>query len=94
MPPQVVTRSTKVPPHNSRDGTLPQDMLGQPVECEPPTQGTNLIPARQVNKFTPISPTKHKSSDGVIILYKDYKNTKDIGKLAIALTKYTYSDRA
>ena len=30
------------------------------------------------------------SSDEVITLYKDYKNTKDIGKLAIALAKYTY----
>ena len=67
-----------------------QDMLGQPVECEPPTQGASFIPARLVNKFTPISPTKHKSSDEVITLYKDYKNTKDIVKLAIALAKYTY----
>ena len=46
-----------------------------------------MIPARLVNKFTPISPTKYKSSDEVITLYKDYKNTKDIGKLAIALAK-------
>ena len=60
------------------------------MECEPPTQGASLIPARLVNKFTPISPTKHKSSDEVITLYKDYKNTKDIGKLAIALARYTY----
>ena len=67
-----------------------QDMLGQPVEFEPPTQGASLIPARLVNKFTPISPTKHKSSDEVITLYKDYKNTKDIGKLAIALAKYLF----
>ena len=73
-----------------RDGTSTQDMLGQPVECEPPTQGASLIPARLVNKFTPISPTKCKSSDEVITLYKDYKNMKDIGKLAIALAKYTY----
>ena len=65
-------------------------MLDQPVECESPTQGASVIPARLVNKFTPISPTKYKSSDEVITLYKDYKNTKDIGKLAIALAKYTY----
>ena len=64
--------------------------LGQPVECETPTQGASLVPAHLVNKFTPISPTKYKSSDEVITLYKDYKNTKDIGKLAIALAKYTY----
>ena len=67
-----------------------QNMLDQPVECESPTQGASVIPARLVNKFTPISPTKYKSSDEVITLYKDYKNTKDIGKLAIALGKYTY----
>ena len=60
------------------------------MECEPPTQGASLIPARLVNKFTPISPTKCKSSDEVITLFKEYKNTKDIGKLAIALAKYTY----
>ena len=30
------------------------------------------------------------SLDEVITLYKDYKNTKDIGKLAITLAKYTY----
>ena len=65
-------------------------MLDQPVECESPTQGASVIPAHLVNKFTPISPTKYKSSDEVITLYKDYKNTKDIGELAIALTKYTY----
>ena len=65
-------------------------MLGQPVECESPTQGASLVPARLVNKFTPISLTKYKSSDEVITLYKDYKNTKDIGKLAITLAKYTY----
>ena len=65
-------------------------MLGQPVECESPTQGASLVPARLVNKFTPISLTKYKSLDEVITLYKDYKNTKDIGKLAIALAKYTY----
>ena len=73
-----------------RDGMPPQNMLGQPVECEPPTQGASVIPTRLVNKFTLISPTKYKSSDEVITLYKDYKNTKDIGKLAIALAKYTY----
>ena len=67
-----------------------QNMLDQPVECESPTQGASVIPACLVNKFTPISPTKYKSSDEVITLYKDYKNTKDIGKLAIALAKYTY----
>ena len=67
-----------------------QDMLGQPVECEPPTQGASGIPACLVNKFTPISPTKYKSSDEVTTLYKDYKNTKDIDKLAIALAKYSY----
>ena len=67
-----------------------QNMLGQPVECEPPTQGASLILARLVNKFTPISPTKYKSSDEVITLCKDYKNTKDIGKLAIGSAKYTY----
>ena len=42
------------------DGMPSQDMLGQPVECEPPTQGASLVPARLVNKFTPISPTKYK----------------------------------
>ena len=67
-----------------------QDMLGQPVVCETPTQGASLVPAHPVNKFTPISPTKYKSLDEVITLSKDYKNTKDIGKLAIALAKYTY----
>ena len=72
------------------DGTSTQDMLGQPVEFEPPTQGASLIQARLVNKFTPISPTKYKSSDKVITLYEDYKNTKDIGKVAIALAKYAY----
>ena len=71
------------------DGMLSQDMLGQPVECETPTQGASLVLARLVNKF-PISPAKYKSLDEVITLYKDYKNTKDIGKLAIALAKYTY----
>ena len=54
------------------------------------SQGASVIPACLVNKFTPISPTKYKSSDELIALYKDYKNTKDIGKLAIALAKYTY----
>ena len=73
-----------------RDGIPSQNVLGQPVECESPTQGASVIPTRLVNKFTPISPTKYKSSDEVISLYKDYKNTKDIGKLAIALAKYTY----
>ena len=72
------------------DGMPSQNMLDQPVECESPTQGASVIPAHLVNKFTPISPTKYKSSDEVITLYKDYKNTKDIGELAIALTKYTY----
>ena len=52
-----------------RDGTSTQDMLDQQVEFEPPTQGARLIPARLVNKFTPISPTKYKSSDKVITLY-------------------------
>jgi len=33
---------------------------------------------------------KCKSSDEVISLYKFYKNAQDIGKLAIALVKYTY----
>ena len=72
------------------DGMPSKDMLGQPVECKTQTQGASLVLARLVNKFTPISPTKYKSSDEVITLYKDYKNTKDIGKLAIALAKYTY----
>ena len=72
------------------DGMPSQGMLGQLVECETPTQGASLVLACLVNKFTPISPTKYKSSDEVITLYKDYKNTKDIGKLAIALAKYTY----
>ena len=72
-----------------RDGMPSQNMLGQPVECEPPTKGASLVPAHLVNKFTPISPTKYKSSDEVITLYKDYKNIKDIDKLAIALAKYT-----
>ena len=71
-------------------GMPSQNMLDQPVECESPTQGASVIPTCLVNKFTPISPTKYKSSDEVITLYKDYKNTKDIGKLAVALAKYTY----
>ena len=69
------------------DGLPSQNMLGQPGKGEPPTQGASLIPVRLVNKFTQISPTKYKSSDEVI---KDYKNTKDIGKLAITLAKCTY----
>jgi len=48
------------------------------------------IPSRLTNKLTPILLTKYKSSDEVISLYKFYKNAKDIGKLAIALVKYTY----
>ena len=48
-----------------RDGMPSQNMLGQPVECESPTQGASVILARLVNKFTPISPTKYKSSDEV-----------------------------
>ena len=48
------------------------------------------FPSRLTNKFTPISPTKYKSSDEVISLYKFCKNAEDIGKLAIALAKYTY----
>ena len=58
----------------------------QPVESGMPSQ----IPARLTNKETPISPRKYKSSDEVLSLYRYYKNTKDIGKLAIALAKYTY----
>ena len=90
MPPQVVSCSTKVPHHNSAMECHPRICLVSPGECESPTQGASLIQACLVNKFTPLSPTNYKSFDEVITLYKDYRNTKDIGKLAIALAKYTY----
>ena len=45
------------------DGMPSQDMLGQLVECETPTQGASLVSAHLVNQFTPISPTKYNSSD-------------------------------
>ena len=40
-------------------GMPSQNMLGQPGECESPTEGASGIPVRLVNKFTPISPTKY-----------------------------------
>ena len=79
-------------PPSTSDKTFDEGMpsqdeaLYQPVGIGMPSQ----IPSRLTNKFTPISPTRYKSSDEVISLYKFYKNAKDIGKLAIALAKYTY----
>jgi len=61
------------------------------------TRYQNEMPSREASptpscqaKFFPVSPTKCKSSDEVLSMYAFYKNTKDIGKLAIALAKYTY----
>jgi len=51
-----------------------------------PSRGASPTPSCQA-KFIP---TKCKSSDEVLSIYSFYKNTKDIGKLAIALAKYTY----
>ncbi len=50
--------------------------------------------SHSVSKFTPISPTKYRSADEVIGLYSQYKNSKEIGRLAIALAKYTYFGNA
>ncbi len=50
--------------------------------------------SQSVNKFTPISPTKYRSANEVIGLYSQYKNSKVIGRLAIALAKYTYFGNA
>ncbi len=52
--------------------------------------------SHSVNRFTPISPTKYRYADeGCSIgLYSQDKNSKEIGQLAIALSKYTYFGNA
>jgi len=56
---------------------------------EMPSREASLTPSCQAKSF-PVSPTKCKSSDEILSMYAFYKNTKDIGKLAIAWAKYTY----
>ena len=56
---------------------------------EMPSREASPTPSCQAKSF-PVSPTKCKSSDEILSMYAFYKNKKDIGKLAIALAKYTY----
>ena len=84
-------------PPSISDETLGRPLVDDEIRskdedvCQPVGSGMpSQIPARLTNKATPISPRKYKSSDEVLSLYRYYKNPKDIGKLAIALAKYTY----
>ena len=78
LPPSNAPSDEVIPSRNAADfGTLHQN--------EMPSRGASPTPCQ--SKFIP---TKCKSSDEVLSIYSFYKNTKDIGKLAIALAKYTY----
>ena len=69
------------PPFDDAFWSSSQDQaLYQPVGIGMPSHN----PSHLRRKFTP------KSSNDVISLYRFYKNAKDIGKLAVALAKYTY----
>jgi len=79
LPPSNAPSDEVIPSQNAADfGTFHQN--------EMPSWGASPTPSCQA-KFIP---TKCKSSDEVFSIYSFHKNTKDIGKLAIALAKYTY----
>ena len=67
------------------ENNYPQSAGLLELEC-----GEPLPPSNAPSDEAKFIPTKCKSSDEVLSIYSFYKNTKDIGKLAIALAKYTY----
>ena len=79
-PPPIESSCTSLP------RTFDSPPCGEPLL--PSTSNKILAPpfddAFHILKFT------LNLSDQVISLYKFYKNAKDIGKLAVALVKYTY----
>ncbi len=84
--------------HSKEEGILTRPSVEE-LDCHPKElqnlrgdgmPSSSQVCCHSVNKFTPISPTKCRSADEVIGLYSQYKNSKEIGRLAIALAKYTY----
>ena len=79
-PPLPSDSNDKLTPPLNKAMSSQDEAVYQPVGIGMPSH----TPSRLRNKYT------LKSSDEVISLYRCYKNAKDIGKLAIALAKYTY----